>query len=70
MFHPPDGKTGFVTTLERSLTWDRELEMAKHKDFTVATDVQVYFCEPQDLGNTGTRNSLPLLAFRGKIGVC
>src|SRR6202047_439330 len=32
-------------TLRRSLTWDRGLEMAKHKDFTVATDVQVYFCD-------------------------
>ena len=28
-------------TLRRSLTWDRGLEMAKHKDFTVATDVKV-----------------------------
>jgi len=34
-------------TLRRSLTWDRGLEMAKHKAFTVATDVQVYFCDPQ-----------------------
>ena len=34
-------------TLKRSLTWDRGLEMAKHKDFTVATDVKVYFCDPQ-----------------------
>ncbi len=34
-------------TLKRSLTWDRGLEMAKRKDFTVATDVQVYFCDPQ-----------------------
>jgi len=34
-------------TLRRSLTWDRGLEMAKHKEFTVATDVQVYFCDPQ-----------------------
>ena len=23
------------------------LEMAKHKEFTVATNVQVYFCDPQ-----------------------
>jgi IS30 family transposase len=34
-------------TLKRSLTWDRGLEMAKHKDFTVATEVQVFFCDPQ-----------------------
>jgi len=36
-------------TLRRSLTWDRGQEMAKHKQFTVATDVQVYFCDPQTL---------------------
>ena len=29
------------------LTWDRGLEMAKHKTFTVATNVKVYFCDPQ-----------------------
>ena len=34
-------------TLQRSLTWDRGLEMAKHPIFTVATDVKVYFCDPQ-----------------------
>jgi IS30 family transposase len=33
----------FPATLRRSLTWDRGLEMARHQDFTVATDVQVYF---------------------------
>jgi IS30 family transposase len=34
-------------SLRRSLTWDRGLEMAKHKTFTVATDVKVYFGDPQ-----------------------
>jgi len=37
--------------LRRSLTWDRGLEMPKHKSFTVATDVKVYFCDPQSPGN-------------------
>lgn len=32
--------------LRRSLTWDRGKEMADHKDFTIATNVQVYFCDP------------------------
>ena len=33
--------------LRRSLTWDRGKEMADHKNFTIATDVQVYFCDPR-----------------------
>src|ERR1700676_1063879 len=32
-------------SLRRSLTWDRGLEMAQHKSFTVDTKVKVYFCE-------------------------
>ena len=31
----------------KSLTWDRGTEMANHRAFTIATDVQVYFCDPQ-----------------------
>jgi IS30 family transposase len=33
--------------LRKSLTWDRGKEMAEHKRFTLATDVAVYFCDPQ-----------------------
>ena len=35
--------------LAKSLTWDRGTEFAAHRAFTLATDVQVYFCDPQTL---------------------
>jgi IS30 family transposase len=47
----------FPDELRRSLTWDRGKEMAQHKRFTLATDVAVYFCDPQSPWQRGSNEN-------------
>jgi len=43
--------------LRHSLTWDRGLEMADHKRFSIDSDIRVYFCDPQSPWQRGSNEN-------------
>jgi len=43
--------------LYKMLTWDRAEEVAEHQRFTLATDIKVYFCDPQSPWHRGSNEN-------------